>query len=231
MRRVIQMLSVCMLAVAMSCAAEAKENGDEKEGKEENEVVVKFDQLPQAVQTTFKEEARGATIAEVDKETEDGEIAYEADVQIKGKTYEIKVAEDGTHVEVDGWRLVEDKFLELWHSGEATHCRLWIECRVKQEFQPFGLRIVTPSHSQFALCIAHCELTDCQPLISIESIQIKGMKTPVAASHFISRKLGLYEHRFRSRKVATETHIDHRSLAFQLQRPKFVDDPGGSVRG
>ena len=96
MRRAIQLLSVCMLAVAMSCAADAKENGDEKEGKEENEVTVKFDQLPQAVQTTFKEEARGATIAEVDKETEDGEIAYEADVQIKAKNYEIKVAEDGT---------------------------------------------------------------------------------------------------------------------------------------
>jgi hypothetical protein len=97
MRRAIQLLSVCMLAVAMSCAANAKENGDdEKEGKEANEVTVKFDQLPQVVQTTFKEEARGATIAEVDKETEDGEIAYEADVEIKGKKYEIKVAEDGT---------------------------------------------------------------------------------------------------------------------------------------
>ena len=97
MRRTIQMLSVFMLAITMSCAATGKENGeDEKEGKEENEVTVKFDQLPQVVQTTFKEEARGATIAEVDKETEHGEIAYEADVQIKGKNYEIKVAEDGT---------------------------------------------------------------------------------------------------------------------------------------
>ena len=96
MRRAIQIVSVCLFALAMSCAVQAKDKEDEKEGKEENEVTVKFDQLPQVVQTTFKEEARGAAITEVDKETEDGEIAYEADVEIKGKNYEIKVAEDGT---------------------------------------------------------------------------------------------------------------------------------------
>jgi len=96
MRPAIRIVSVLMLALAMSCAAAGEDKEDEKEGKEENEVTVKFDQLPQVVQTTFKEEARGATITEVDKETEEGEIVYEADVEIKGKNYEIKVAEDGT---------------------------------------------------------------------------------------------------------------------------------------
>jgi len=88
-------MCICLLATAMSCAAQGKEK-EENEEKEGAEVTVKFDQVPQAVQTTFKEEARGATITDVDKESEDGKTIYEADVDIKGKNYEIKVAEDGT---------------------------------------------------------------------------------------------------------------------------------------
>jgi hypothetical protein len=81
----------------VSCAAPGKET--EKE-KEEAEVKVKFADLPQVVQTTFKEESRGATITEVEKETEKGEIVYEAEnVEIKGKKYDIEVAEDGTLIE------------------------------------------------------------------------------------------------------------------------------------
>jgi hypothetical protein len=95
MRRSIQFLSVCLLAIAMSCVAQAKENE-----KEEAEVKVKFADLPQVVQTTFEEESRGATITEVEKETEKGEIVYEAEnVEIKGKKYDIEVAEDGTLIE------------------------------------------------------------------------------------------------------------------------------------
>ena len=97
MRRAIQLLSVFMLAVAMSCAAQGKENENETE---EKEVKVKFADLPQVVQTTFKEESRGATITEVEKETEKGEIVYEAEVvEIKGKKYDIEVADDGTLIE------------------------------------------------------------------------------------------------------------------------------------
>ena len=95
MRRVIQLLSVVLLASAMSCAAQGKEK-QEKEENEGNETKVQFSQVPQAVQTTLKEESHGATIATVDKETDDGKTIYEADVDIKGKNYEIKVAEDGT---------------------------------------------------------------------------------------------------------------------------------------
>jgi hypothetical protein len=95
MRRAIQLLSVFLLATAMSCAAQGKEK-EEKEEKEGNETKVQLSQVPQAVQTTLKEESHGATIATVDKETDDGKTIYEADVDIKGKNYEIKIAEDGT---------------------------------------------------------------------------------------------------------------------------------------
>jgi hypothetical protein len=95
MRRTIQLLSVLLLSTAMSCAAQGKEK-EEKEEKEGNETKVQFSQVPQAVQTTLKEESHGATITTVDKESDEGKTIYEADVDIKGKNYEIKVAEDGT---------------------------------------------------------------------------------------------------------------------------------------
>ena len=95
MRRMTTFATVSLLALSMSCAAMGgdKEKG---EGKEENEVKVALDQVPAAVQATLKEEAKGVAITEVDKETDDGQTVYETDVVIKGKNYEIKVAEDGT---------------------------------------------------------------------------------------------------------------------------------------
>jgi hypothetical protein len=65
--------------------------------------------VPAGVQTTLKEEAKGATIAEVDKISEDGQTVYEADVEIKGKSYEIQVAEDGTLVSKKWERNDDDK--------------------------------------------------------------------------------------------------------------------------
>jgi hypothetical protein len=113
MRRAIQLLSVLLLATAMSCAAQGKEK-EEKEEKEGDETKVQFSQVPQAVQTTLKEESHGATIATVDKETDEGKTIYEADVDIKGKNYEIKVAEDGTLIS----KKLDDESKEKGEKGE-----------------------------------------------------------------------------------------------------------------
>jgi hypothetical protein len=64
--------------------------------EEEKEVKIKFSDAPEAVQNTLKEQAKGAKIDSVDKETtKDGKTVYEADVMIDGTNYEVKVAEDG----------------------------------------------------------------------------------------------------------------------------------------
>ncbi len=68
-------------------------------GAEEKEVELKLADCPAAVQKTLTREAHGAKIKEVEKETEDGETVYEAEVKIDGKEYEIEVAQDGTLLE------------------------------------------------------------------------------------------------------------------------------------
>ena len=81
-----------LVALIPACTVLAKE--DEKE--EKDEVKVKIDQCPAAVQKTIAEESHGAKVDTVDKETDDGKTIYEADAMINGKNYEIKVMEDGT---------------------------------------------------------------------------------------------------------------------------------------
>jgi uncharacterized membrane protein YkoI len=82
-------VSVGMLAAA-GCASHhhaEKEEGDE--------VKMKFADVPAPVQKTLTEAAHGAKIDSVDKETDKGQVVYETDVKVNGKTYEIRVAPDG----------------------------------------------------------------------------------------------------------------------------------------
>ncbi len=59
------------------------------------ETPIKLADCPAAVQKTLTDAAEGGTIVSIDKEEEDNKVTYEADVTIKGKPYEIKVAADG----------------------------------------------------------------------------------------------------------------------------------------
>jgi hypothetical protein len=67
----------------------------DKEKEEGDEVKMKFADVPAPVQKTLTDAAAGAKIDSVDKETDKGEVVYETDVKISGKTYEIRVAPDG----------------------------------------------------------------------------------------------------------------------------------------
>ncbi len=63
---------------------------------DDDEQTVTLDQCPAAVQKTINEQAQGGTINEIEKETEDGKVTYEAEITKDGKTFDIEVAEDGT---------------------------------------------------------------------------------------------------------------------------------------
>ena len=65
------------------------------EEEEENEVVMKLEDCPAAVQKTLKREADGATIDKVDKMSKEGRNLYEIDVKIDGRNYEVIVTEEG----------------------------------------------------------------------------------------------------------------------------------------
>ena len=80
---------VLCLTLAIASFADKCEKG-EKEEK------VTLDQCPAAVQATLKEQAKGGTIDEIEKETEDGKVIYEAEITKDGKTIEVEIAEDGT---------------------------------------------------------------------------------------------------------------------------------------
>lgn len=91
MRKLFILVVVCGLAASASWL-----RAEDKESDEGDEQKVAFTSTPQAVQTTLTKEGDGNKIDQVDKENHKGKIIYEADVQLNGKNYEIKVAEDGT---------------------------------------------------------------------------------------------------------------------------------------
>jgi uncharacterized membrane protein YkoI len=78
-------LALC-LALAVAGMAE----------KGEKEQKVTLDQLPAAVRATLENQAQGGTIDDIEVETKDGKVVYEADVVKNGATIKVKIAEDGT---------------------------------------------------------------------------------------------------------------------------------------
>lgn len=90
-----QTISTLAIVLALGAGtAFAEEEKDEK---------VAFATLPAAVQKTIQAQAdaKSATVGDVEKETEDGKVSYEAEiVQKDGKKFEVEVAEDGTLAKV-----------------------------------------------------------------------------------------------------------------------------------
>lgn len=71
--------------------------------KEEKEETIAFDKLPAAVQKTIQSQAdaKSATVGEIEKDTEQGKVSYEAEIPQKdGKKFEVEVAEDGSLIKV-----------------------------------------------------------------------------------------------------------------------------------
>ena len=72
---------------------------DDDDDEDEDEQEVSLNEVPEVVKATILKEADGAEIGEVVKETEDGQIVYEAEFVINGQEVEIEVAADGTLLE------------------------------------------------------------------------------------------------------------------------------------
>jgi hypothetical protein len=63
--------------------------------REEADIELTIEQVPAAVRTTLEAEAKGAKIAEIDKNSTSGVTIYETDVAIDRVTIELQVSEDG----------------------------------------------------------------------------------------------------------------------------------------
>ena len=72
---------------------------------------IPLERCPEAVRSTFKDEAFGEKIESVNRDRKYGVLIYEAVVDHKGKSYEISVAEDGTLFEKV--LVIEDEEVEL----------------------------------------------------------------------------------------------------------------------
>jgi len=86
--RLAVVLLIAGLALAIAAIATQQMVEDERE--------VSIEEVPADVMTTILAEAEGAAIGEIEMDTEDGQVVYEAEVIIDGQEVDIEVAADGT---------------------------------------------------------------------------------------------------------------------------------------
>jgi len=86
MKRVLMILVGLGLAVAVSSATEK---------------AVKMQDLPEAVRKTVQQQAKGAELKGLSKETENGKTFYEAETRVKGHGRDILIDSAGNVVEVE----------------------------------------------------------------------------------------------------------------------------------
>ncbi len=73
------------------------EDGDEDEDEDEEEVSIK--DVPKAVRATILKHARKGKVEEITKETEDGKVIYDVEIEVGDKEYELEIAANGKLLE------------------------------------------------------------------------------------------------------------------------------------
>ena len=68
---------------------------------QDTEKSVKIKDLPEIVQKTVREQSKGAKVRAISKEVENGKIYYEAEMEVKGHSKAILIAETGAVVEIE----------------------------------------------------------------------------------------------------------------------------------
>src|SRR5262247_897808 len=68
---------------------------------QETERPARMKDLPQAVQTTVREQSRGAAVRGLSIETENGQTFYEASLKVRGRVRDVLIDANGNVVEVE----------------------------------------------------------------------------------------------------------------------------------
>jgi len=99
MKKVLMVVQCGVVGLTLGAASIVFGHEEEKENDHAHESV-KLEDLPAAVQSTFKREAKGGTVEELRKETrKDGKVIYEGEIVKGGKGWELEVNADGKVIE------------------------------------------------------------------------------------------------------------------------------------
>jgi uncharacterized membrane protein YkoI len=88
----------CLATMALSACLAAQDN----------EKKIKRSDLPQAVEKAVEDQSKGATIRGFSQETENGKVAYEAQLLVEGHTKDILMDETGTVLEIEEQVTMDD---------------------------------------------------------------------------------------------------------------------------
>jgi hypothetical protein len=97
--QVVLALTVGVAAATAAWIYEAR--AAESANGDDGEVAVAWDDLPEAVRAALEKARPGLRPVELEKETENGKVSYDAEYKIDGSEIEYELAEDGTVLEIE----------------------------------------------------------------------------------------------------------------------------------
>lgn len=103
---VLFILSLCLLCLGTGLAQQKPKKGEAKEesGKEsteQGEKKLQVKDLPPAVQKTFQEQTKGATVVGISAEKEGGQTVYEVETKVNGRSRDMLIDSTGKLTEVE----------------------------------------------------------------------------------------------------------------------------------
>jgi uncharacterized membrane protein YkoI len=102
---------VAVIFTLICCGGETPDapQSAEKQAKPGLKKSLAKNDLPAPVRATLEKESAGCTVEEIEKETEDGKVEYEIEIDCNGKEYELEIAADGKLLEKEAEEDDEDE--------------------------------------------------------------------------------------------------------------------------
>jgi uncharacterized membrane protein YkoI len=166
MRRIIGSLGVsAVLGLVLLTAVALAE--DKEKAKEEK---VAPDKLPTKVLDAVKERFPGGKITSASKETADGKVVYDIELEQKGRKYEMDIQEDGTVLEVEKEIPLKEVPEAVRKALNAKYPKATIE--IVMEVNLVKDKKETPDH--YEVTIVGADKKKMEVIVSLDGKSVKG---------------------------------------------------------
>src|SRR4051812_14315416 len=165
MRRIVGTLAVSALAVLFVWATGAG-------AVEEKAKKVPLDKIPRAIKDAIEGRFPGAEVTSVEKETEGGKVVFDIELKHKGRKYEMDVQEDGTILEVEKGKTLQEVPAALARTVDAKFPKATIKDIM--EVNLVKNKVETPDH--YEVTVETADKKSQEVLITLDGRSVKEEK-------------------------------------------------------
>ena len=168
MRRIMGLLAVSTLFGLFLTATVARAQDKDKEKAKEEKITE--DKIPAKVMAAVKGRFPGAKITSASKETADGKVVYDIELEQKGRKYEMDIQEDGTILEVEKEVPLKEVPEAVLKALKAKYPKATIE--IVMEVNLVKDKKETPDH--YEVTIVGADKKKHEVIVSLDGKSVKG---------------------------------------------------------